>query len=119
MAGSGPYTVDSYVPGRSVVLERNPNWDPATDPLRKAWVDRIQVKLKVGIASIQQAIDAGEADLSLSSHVPATRIATLEADPERSRRLSVNETGCQFFLALGTHRGAGAIADLRVRQAVN
>jgi peptide/nickel transport system substrate-binding protein len=119
VAGSGPYTVDSYVPGRSVVLERNPDWDPATDPLRKAWVDRIQVKLKVGIASIQQAIDAGEADLSLSSHVPATRIATLEADPERSRRLSVNETGCQFFLALGTHRGAGAIADLRVRQAVN
>jgi peptide/nickel transport system substrate-binding protein len=119
VVGSGPYTLDVYDPGRLVVLVRNPNWDAATDPLRKAWVDRIHVKLGVGIRSIQQAIEHEEADLSLDSHVPQARVDALRADPERSRRLSVNSTGSTLFLVLGTHRAAGAIADVRVRRAVN
>ena len=44
-------------PAEPIVLDRNPNWDPATDPLRKAWVDRIQVKPGVKLSSIQRAID--------------------------------------------------------------
>jgi peptide/nickel transport system substrate-binding protein len=119
VVGSGPYTPTTYDPGRSVVLVRNPHWDPATDPLRRAWVDRIRITLNVKIASIQRAIDRGDADLSLDSHVPQTQLAALRADPERSRRLSVNTTGNLLYLALGTHRAAGAIADVRVRQAVN
>ena len=119
VVGSGPYTPDTYIPGDTVVLVRNPNWDPATDPLRRAWVDRIHIRLDVKIASIQRAIDREEADLSLDSHVPQRRITALRADPEQSRRLSVNPTGNLLYLALGTHRAAGAIADVRVRQAVN
>src|SRR6266699_2068132 len=112
------YAPATYIPGETavLVLVRNPNWDPATDPLRKAWVDRIQVKTdEGGIPSIQRAIEREEADLSIDSHVPQTRIATLRADPERSRRLSVNPTGSLAFLVLGTHRAAGAVADVRVR----
>ena len=120
VVGAGPYTLTTYDPGRLVVLDRNPNWDPATDPLRRrAWVDRIQVKVGVTIASIQRAIEREDADLSLDGHVPQARVAALQADPERSRRLSVNTTGSLLFLVLETHRGAGAIADVRVRQAVN
>jgi peptide/nickel transport system substrate-binding protein len=119
VVGSGPYTPETYIPRRSVVLVRNRNWDPATDPLRRAWVDRIEVRLDVPIRTIQQAIDREEADLSMDSHVPQTRIAALRADPQRSKRLSVKPTGCLLFLALGTYRGAGAIADVRVRRAVN
>jgi peptide/nickel transport system substrate-binding protein len=119
VVGSGPYSLTTYVPGKTVVLDRNPNWDPATDPLRKAWVDRIQVKLEVGISSIQRAIEGEEADLSLESYVPQARVAALRADPERSRRLSVNTTGSLLFLVLETHPKAGAIADVRVRRAVN
>jgi peptide/nickel transport system substrate-binding protein len=119
VVGTGPYTPTTYVPRRTIVLIRNPNWDPATDPLRKAWVDRIQVKLGVPIPSIQQAIEREEADLSLTSHVPQTRIDALRADPEQSRRLSVNPTGSLLYLVLGTNPKAGAIADVRVRQAVN
>jgi peptide/nickel transport system substrate-binding protein len=119
VVGSGPYTPDTYIPGKTVVLVRNPNWDAATDPLRKAWVDRIQVKLGVSISSIQRAIEREEADLSLSSHVPQARIDALRADPQRSRRLSVNPSGWLWHLVLGTNPAAGAIADVRVRQAVN
>ena len=119
VVGTGPYTPTAYSPDETVILDRNPNWDPATDPLRKAWVDRIQVKLGIGIASIQQAIEGEGADLSLDGHVPQARIAELRADPERSRRLSVNTTGNLLLLVLCTSPKAGAIADVRVRQAVN
>jgi peptide/nickel transport system substrate-binding protein len=119
VVGSGPYTPSTYIPGRLVVFVRNPNWDPATDPLRTAWVDHIHVRLGVGISSIQQQIEHEEADLSLTSHVPQARIAALRGDPERSARLSVNTTGTQLHLVLGTQRAAGAIADVRVRRAVN
>jgi peptide/nickel transport system substrate-binding protein len=119
VAGSGPYTLTTDIPGRSIVLDRNSNRDPATDPLRRAWVDRIRIRLGVGIPAIQKTIEREEADLSLDSHVPQARIAELRADPERSRRLSLQTTGNQLSLVLGTHRGAGAIADVRVRQAVN
>jgi peptide/nickel transport system substrate-binding protein len=119
VVGTGPYTPTTYDSRRLIVLDRNPNWEPATDPLRHAWVDRIEVELGVGIRSIQRAIEQEEADLSLTSHVPQARIDALQADPERSRRLSVNQTANVLFLVLGTHPKAGAIADVRVRQAVN
>src|SRR5215211_7970428 len=106
VVGSGPYTPDVYIPGETVVLVRNPNWDPATDPLRKAWVDRIHVRFGVGISLIQRQIEREEADLSLNSHVPQARVAALRADPQRSRRVSVNTTGSLQFLVLGTHRAA-------------
>jgi peptide/nickel transport system substrate-binding protein len=119
VVGSGPYTPTTYDPGRLIVLDRNPTWDPATDPLRKAWVDRIQLKSDVSSSSTERAIEQEEADLSLISHVPQTRVAALRADPEQSRRLAVQPTGSVQFLVLGTHRAAGAIADVRVRRAVN
>jgi hypothetical protein len=112
-----PLHPTTYIPGRLAVFDRNPDWDAASDPLRKAWVDRIQVTLAVPDRTIQRAIDPEEADLSLDSHVPQTQIATLRTDPARSRRLSVNTTGSLRFLVLGTHRRAGAIADVRVRRA--
>jgi ABC-type transport system substrate-binding protein len=120
VVGSGPYTPTTYDPGRLIVLVRNPHWDPATDPLRRrAWVDRIQVKHGVNISSIQRAIDQQQADLSLTSHVPQAQVTALKADPELARRLSVNPSACLWFLTLGTNPKAGAIADVRVRQAVN
>jgi peptide/nickel transport system substrate-binding protein len=119
VVGSGPYTPTTYDPGRLIVLDRNPNWDPATDPLRKAWVDRIRVQSDVSTSSTRRAIEREEADLSLISHLPQTRVDALRADPEQSRRLSVNTTGSLLYLVLGTNRGAGAIADVRVRRAVN
>jgi peptide/nickel transport system substrate-binding protein len=119
VVGSGPYSLTSYAPGQTVVLDRNPNWDPATDPLRKAWVDHIRIKLGVNLGSIQGAIEHEDADLSLYSHVPETQLARLRADPERARRLSVNSSGTMQFLVLETSPKAGAIADVRVRRAVN
>ena len=39
----GPYKVQSYVPTRKIMFARNPAWNPSTDPIRKAYVNRINV----------------------------------------------------------------------------
>jgi peptide/nickel transport system substrate-binding protein len=39
----GPYTVQSYTPARSITYVRNPVWKASTDPIRKAYVNKIVV----------------------------------------------------------------------------
>lgn len=37
---SGPYQIVDHVTDKSLTLERNPNWDAATDPIRNAYPDK-------------------------------------------------------------------------------
>jgi len=39
----GPYQVQTYVPTRKIVWVRNPAWQASSDPIRKAYVDQINV----------------------------------------------------------------------------
>jgi peptide/nickel transport system substrate-binding protein len=39
---SGPYKIEKYTPDESLVLVRNDQWDPATDPNRPAYPDKFQ-----------------------------------------------------------------------------
>ena len=43
MVSTGPYMFETNDLGKSFTLVRNPNWDPATDPNRKALPDKIEV----------------------------------------------------------------------------
>jgi peptide/nickel transport system substrate-binding protein len=64
---SGPYMFDGdYQPGKQINLKRNPNWDPATDPLRKALPDRIQVALKVNAEDIDNRLLSGDLDVDIA-----------------------------------------------------
>ncbi|GHI22768.1 hypothetical protein Shyd_41390 [Streptomyces hydrogenans] len=80
---SGPYRFDSYQPGRSLVLVRNERWDPATDPLRKALPDRVELNIADTAAKVDEQLLAGTADLDAShaglSQETATRVL---GDPE-------------------------------------
>src|SRR6266508_6510875 len=119
IVGSGPYTLKRYTPEKSIELVRNTNWDPATDPLRKAWVDKIEMRIGLEPDAIQQAIERGDADLSLDSQPPNAALQRLSTDPALKQRFSVETTGCIRYFALGTDKRAGDISDVRVRQAIN
>jgi peptide/nickel transport system substrate-binding protein len=43
VVATGPYMVKSYSPGRSILLVRNPAWDPATDD-KPAFLDSIRIR---------------------------------------------------------------------------
>ena len=62
VVSSGPYQITEYTKGQKLVLDRNPNWDEASDPIRKAWPDKIVVSFAIDASAIDQRIiaDAGE-----------------------------------------------------------
>ena len=118
LIASGPYRLRQYTPGRQIELVRNPNWDPRTDPLRAAWVDRITVSIGRSETGIQQAIEGGEADLNLDLIPPPVGdLQRLSGDAALSRQLAVETTGCVHYLTM--QMDAGPTQKLEVRQAVN
>ena len=118
VVASGPYKLEQYLPGRRIQLVRNENWDPRTDPLRSAWVDKVDVTIGRSEAEIQEAIEEGEADLNLDAvPPPVDDLQRLFNDPTLSRRLAVETTGCVHYLTM--QMDAGPTTELAVRQAVN
>jgi peptide/nickel transport system substrate-binding protein len=118
VVASGPYKLDQYTPGRRIQLVRNENWDPRTDPLRSAWVDKVDVTIGRSEAEIQEAIEEGEADLNLDAVPPPVGdLQRLSDDPALARRLAVETTGCVHYLTM--QMDAGPTTELAVRQAVN
>jgi len=60
----GPYTISKYVPTRSIDLVRDPAWKASTDPIRKAYVDQIDITegVATNTAALQE-IQAGTEDM--------------------------------------------------------
>ena len=64
---SGPYMFDgNYNPTTGFALKRNPNWDPATDPNRKALPDAMTVKLNMQADDVDNQIIAGTLDVDIA-----------------------------------------------------
>jgi peptide/nickel transport system substrate-binding protein len=118
LAATGPYKLKQYAPGRLIELVRNESWDPRTDPLRSAWIDKIRVSVGLSESGIQQAIEAGEADLNLDAvSPPVADLPRLSGDPTLARQLAVETTGCVHYLTM--QMDDGPTRSLAVRQAVN
>ena len=118
LVASGPYRLEQYLPGRRVDLVRNQNWDPRTDPLRSAWVDKVSVTIGHTEAEIQEAIEDGGADLNLDAvPPPVDDLQRLFDDPALAKRLAIETTGCVHYLTM--QMDAGPTRELAVRQAVN
>lgn len=51
MVSSGPYKFESYSESRGATLVRNPEWDQANDPIRKALPDKIELKFNINAST--------------------------------------------------------------------
>jgi peptide/nickel transport system substrate-binding protein len=60
----GPYKVTSYTTGNGgkMVLERNENWNPDSDPYRKAYPDKWEVQFGIDPKILDQRIMEGSGD---------------------------------------------------------
>lgn len=54
MVSSGPYKFSAYDESKGATLVRNPEWDPKTDPIRKALPDRIELKFNVNPTTVDE-----------------------------------------------------------------
>ncbi len=77
---SGPYMFDTYEAGKKFTLKRNPNWDPATDPQRKALPDGFEYSMNVNQDDIDKRIISGDLDIHVTGTgvTPATQAQILQ-----------------------------------------
>lgn len=65
---TGPYKFTTYQFGKRYELDRNPNYDPKTDPEsgRKALPDKLTVELGLNAPDIDNRLEAGDLDVDIA-----------------------------------------------------
>ncbi|MFF8944824.1 ABC transporter substrate-binding protein [Streptomyces sp. NPDC014864] len=103
MVSSGPYKFASYEEGASASLVRNPNWDPKSDPIRKALPDKINVKFKVNPVSIDNNLLADKitADITGAGVQAQTQPRILSG--KYAKQTDNSYAGATGYMALNLH----------------
>ena len=115
LPGTGPYMIETYVPGRQVTLVRNPHfrvWSEAARPAANA--DEIVIR-SVDHRRAAMAIARGKADVTLQFVVPTDQIEQFRV--RHSRQLHLEPQQATWVLFLDTRQPP--FSDVRVRRALN
>ena len=117
----GPYQISSYIPGKSLMLVRNPAWNQSTDLLRHQYVNQVVDTFGVSSAETQLSdLQAGTQDvIDSSTPVNPASIPSLIAANSPSFHIWQYSTTFPYIVFNQRSPGAGgAAAKLLVRQAV-
>jgi len=115
---SGPYKRKSYVAGSKLVLEKNPNWDAKTDPLRHQYVDSFVFDMSADPkAQTDRVVAASGADAAavMMDNVPPDTIPTVKANAEAMKRVYTGPNQYVYYMNINTTR----VTDVDVRRALN
>jgi peptide/nickel transport system substrate-binding protein len=109
------FTAGEAAVNGSITLVRNPSWDPATDPLRAALPDRIEL---VGGTEpdLFGAVDTGDLDLVFDASPPPEVLRSYQNDPELRPLIQATE-GLSESLAI-FNLAQPPFDDVAVRRAV-
>ncbi len=114
---SGPYKIDSYTPGDSLVLVRNENWDKDSDPVRNAYPDSIVYKFALEGAVIDERMiaDNGDDQTAVSADgILPENLGTIFDDPRFESRRQDGYDPYVTYTAFNVKQ----VSCLEVRQAV-
>jgi peptide/nickel transport system substrate-binding protein len=117
----GPYAVQSYNPTKTIVYVRNPVWNAADDPIRKAYVNQIDVSMTGNQQSIQQQLETNSpaADMGWDTQAPASAIPALLTSKNPNLILGPSY-GSNPYIVFNevSPNNSGALAKTAVRQAL-
>ena len=106
-----------YVPGRQIALVRNPSYDPATDGLRDAYPDRIEVRIGGDNDDLYNQVAHSDLDFVVDGVVPAEKIRDYETNPDLQDR--INSYASDAVLYVSFNLAVPPFDDIDVRKAVN
>ncbi|GHJ05833.1 ABC transporter [Micromonospora humidisoli] len=115
---SGPYKIAKNQAGVQLTLERNPHWDPATDPVRHQYPDQFVWTFgPTADAAVNRVIADNGADQSALAwnYVPASLVARVAQDRGLKSRSVLSPTPSANQLVINNQR----VTDLAVRRALN
>lgn len=117
----GPYQISSYVPGKSLMLVRNPAWNQSTDVLRHQYVNQVVDTFGVSSAQTQLSdLQAGTEDVIDSSTPvnPASIPSLIAGNSSNFHIWQYSTTFPYIVFNLRSPDAGGAAGKLLVRQAV-
>jgi len=119
IVASGPYQITSWTKGEKMVLDRNPNWDPATDPLRHNYPDKWVFDWSGAdpvVVSKRFVADQGVDQTSIQwDNVPSEALPDVLNNPGAKARSVEGDTVFNIYLQINTTR----VTDVDVRRALN
>jgi peptide/nickel transport system substrate-binding protein len=125
MYSDGPYQIVSYTPKKEIKFTRNPQWQASNDPLRKAYVDAINVDETGNQTTIYQQMPTGSPSLGMSFDAlspPADTPNQLNQIKSGSHNVNLGATYSSnpylLFNTVSPNNG-GALSKVEVRQALS
>jgi peptide/nickel transport system substrate-binding protein len=98
---SGPYMFQSYSPGKSLTLVRNPNWQASTDPFRKALVDKVVFTIDTNDEDVDNRLLNNIADVDINGvGVQVSTQSKILTNPTLKARADNPVTGATRYLAI-------------------
>jgi peptide/nickel transport system substrate-binding protein len=102
--------------GKSYVLVRNPSWKASADPLRKAYLDEIDVTVGGTVADLTKRIEAGELDTMDALPAPEG-IRDFVTNPDLKPYIHSDPTFGTWYINMNT--AMPPFDDIHVRKAMN
>jgi len=121
---NGPYMIDEYTTGNGgkFVLVRNPNWDPASDPVRKAYPDKWQVDFGVDPKVMDQRLmqsTGNDAFAIQYGNIQPENLNTVFTDPKTTAPQFAGRATSDFDpYSLYIWINVLKVPDLKIRQAL-
>jgi peptide/nickel transport system substrate-binding protein len=106
-----------YIPGRSVVLVRNPSWDAETDDLRPAYADRIEATIGGEVEDLYTQVNTGDLDYVADAAPPANVLKQYSTDPDLQNKLFIHPQNAVSYSSMNL--GIPPFDDVHVRKALN
>ena len=109
--------VEGYQPGKAITLVRNPSWDPETDEIRDAYLDRIETTIGGTEEDIANKIDAGEIHINYDGVPPPQQLRRYQTDPELKDQVFAFPSDAVRYISFNV--AEPPFDDVHVRRAFN
>ena len=106
---SGPYTIESYQPGKQIILQRNSKWNLSLVPAIKAYPDKIVYEMGIDPSVIDQRLitDSGNDKYAIDtdSEIQASDLAEVLNNPRASSRdASITLGANAYYLVMDVNK---------------
>ena len=94
---TGPYTWDTYTVGTELKLKKNPNWDPATDPVRHQYADAWHFKWGADAVTTQKQTILSQGPDAASLEYDSVDSSVLPDLAGKQSQLLTGESPCTYL----------------------
>lgn len=116
VVASGPFMMDEYTPGQSVVWVRNPNWSQDTDEIRHPKVDKVSMTILSNADDLDARLKNASLDLSAGGGVQPTFQSEIVNAPKLKANADDPVNGFEGLFAI--FPTAAPLDDVHCRRAI-